>query len=143
MVDTKPFWNDGTRTTNTASLCQKLGGLTSRLFGMTNLHWKDTLKLQRERKELETRKIGYSRKVGGVEGPMTQRPDFVEAKRKMNRLHDEHVKETSEGHTPIHPVQRSRQRRGQQFEGHAEYDYQIDAQKGRRTYHPGGNNYSY
>ena len=39
---------------------------------------------------------------------MNQRP---EAKRKMKRLHDEHVKETSEGNTPIHPVQRSRQRR--------------------------------
>ena len=50
-------------------------------------------------------------------GPMNQRPDFVEAKREMKRLHDEHVKETSEGNTPIHPVQRSRQRRGQQFEG--------------------------
>ena len=39
------------------------------------------------------------------------------SKREMKRLHDEHVKETSEGNTPIHPAQRSRQRRGQQFEG--------------------------
>ena len=34
------FWEDGTRMTNTASLCQKFGGLKSRLFSMTNLHWK-------------------------------------------------------------------------------------------------------
>ena len=59
---------------------------------------------------------------------MNQRPDFVEAKREMRRLHDENAKETSEGNTPIHPVQRSRQRRGHQFEGLEEYNYQIDAQ---------------
>ena len=35
----------------------------------------------------------------------------------MRRLHDDHVKETSDGNTPIHPIQRSRQRRNQQFEG--------------------------
>ena len=28
---------------------------------------------------------------------MNQRPDFVEAKREMERLHGEHAKETSEG----------------------------------------------
>ena len=35
----------------------------------------------------------------------------------MKRLHDEHVKETSEGNAPIRPIQRTRQRRNQQFEG--------------------------
>ena len=40
---------------------------------------------------------------------MNQRPDIVEAKREMKRMPDKHVKETSEGHTPTHPVQRSRQ----------------------------------
>ena len=43
----------------------------------------------------------------GCPGPTNQRPDFVEAKREMKGLHDEFVKETSEGNTPIHPVQRS------------------------------------
>ena len=52
----------------------------------------------------------------------------------MKRLHDEHVKETSEGNTPIHPVQRSRQRRSHQFEGLEEYNYQIDAQTRWTTY---------
>ena len=45
----------------------------------------------------------------GAQGPLDQLPDFVEAKREMERLHDEHVKETSEGNTPIHPIQRTRQ----------------------------------
>ena len=68
----------------------------------------------------------------GDQGPMNQRFDFVEAKREMKRLHDEHVKETSEGNTPIHLVQRSRQRRHQQFEGLGESNYQVDAQTGWR-----------
>ena len=70
----------------------------------------------------------------GVQGPMNQRPDFVEAKREFKRLHDEHVKETSEGKTPIHPVQRTRQRRNQQFEGLEEHNYQVDPRTGWRSY---------
>ena len=58
---------------------------------------------------------------------MNQRPDFVTAKREMKRLYDEYVKETSERNTPIHLVQRSRQRRGHQFEGPEEHNYQIHA----------------
>ena len=65
---------------------------------------------------------------------MNQRPDFVESKREMKRLHDEHVKETSEGNTRIHLVQWSRQRRPQQFEWLKEYTYQVDAQTGWRFY---------
>ena len=45
---------------NTASPCQKLGGLKNRLLSMTNLHCKITPILQQERKEIVTRKIGYS-----------------------------------------------------------------------------------
>ena len=70
----------------------------------------------------------------GVQGQMNQGPDFVEAKREMKRLHDEHVKETSEGNTPIHLGQRPKQLRNQQFEGPEVYDCQIDAQTGWRTY---------
>ena len=51
MAGTKPFWKDGTRTTHTASLCQKLGGLKSRFFSMTNLHWKVSPTLQQKRKD--------------------------------------------------------------------------------------------
>ena len=70
----------------------------------------------------------------GVQGPTNQRPDFAEAKEKLKRLHDEHVKETSEGNTPIHPTQRTRQRRDQQYEGLEEYDYQVDPHTGWSTY---------
>ena len=45
---------------NDTSLCHMLGGLRSRLFSMTNLHWKNTPKLRQQRKELVTRKVGYS-----------------------------------------------------------------------------------
>ena len=65
---------------------------------------------------------------------MNQRPDFVEAKQEMKRPRDEHVKETSEGNTPIHLFQRTRQQRNQHFEGLEEHNYQIDAQTGWRTY---------
>ena len=65
----------------------------------------------------------------GVQGPLNQRPDFVEAKRKMKRLHGERAKETSEGNTPIHPRQGTRQRRNQQFEGLEKYEYQTDAKQ--------------
>ena len=61
MVVPKPSWKDGTRMTNTASLCHFLGGLKSKLFRMTNMHWKTTPPLQQERKELVTRNVGYSR----------------------------------------------------------------------------------
>ena len=70
----------------------------------------------------------------GVQGPMNQRPDFVEAKRELKRLHDEHGKETSEGSTPIHPLQRTRQRRNQQLEELEEKNYQVDPRTGWRSF---------
>ena len=52
----------------------------------------------------------------GVQGPMSERLDFVEAQREWKIMH-EHLKETSEANTPIHLVRRTRRRRDQQFEG--------------------------
>ena len=72
----------------------------------------------------------------GVHGQLNQRPDFVESKREFKRLHDEHEKETSEGNTPTHSLQRSRQRRNQQFEGLEEYNYQVNPRTGWRSYPP-------
>ena len=116
MVVPKPSWKDGTRMTNTESPSQTLCGLESKLSSLTKLHWKTTPILQHQRPRNE--KIWFlSLNQEGVQGPMNQRPDFVEAKRKCKRMHDEHVEETSEGNTPIHPKQRTRQRRDQQFEG--------------------------
>ena len=44
------------------------------------------------------------------------------------------MKETSEGNTPIHHIQRTRQRRNQQCEGLEECNYQVDPQTGWRAY---------
>ena len=70
----------------------------------------------------------------GLQGPLNQRPDFVETKREWKSLHDEHVKETSKGNTSIHPIQRTRQRRNQQFEGLEENNFQVDPRTGWRSY---------
>ena len=70
----------------------------------------------------------------GAQAPWTRRLDYVEAKREMERLHDEHVKKTSEGSVPIHPSQRLRQPRGQKFEGLKQHNYRVDPQTGRRFY---------
>ena len=62
--------------------------IAGRLFSMTNLHWKITPTLQQQRKELETRKIWLNDE--GVQGPLNQRPDFVEAnmwKRFLKEIH--------------------------------------------------------
>ena len=69
----------------------------------------------------------------GLQGPLNQRPDFVAAKREFKSLHDEHAKETSEGNTPIHLLQRTRQRRNQQFEGLEENNNQADPRTGCRS----------
>ena len=65
---------DGTRMTNTASICQMLGGLRCRLFSMTNLHWKTTPFFAT--REERTRNGCSSLSEEGVEGPLNQRSDF-------------------------------------------------------------------
>ena len=65
--------------TNTASLCQRLGGLKKRLFSVTNLHWKTTPTLQQERKEFETREVG-SQVEERCSRTNESTTDFVEAK---------------------------------------------------------------
>ena len=44
----------------------------------------------------------------GVEGPVNQRSDFIEAKHKCQRLHDEHAEITGEGNKPIPAAQQVR-----------------------------------
>ena len=80
-VVTKTFWKDGTSTTNTASLCQKLGGLS-----MTNLHWKITPTLQQKGKEIvmrEDRVLKLSKE--GVPGPLNQRLWFRWSKTRIKK----------------------------------------------------------
>ena len=81
---------------DTASLCQILGGLRSSSCSMTNLHWKTTPKIAtREERTRNEKSWVLSLNEEGVQGPLNQRPDFVEAKGAFKTLHDEHVKETS------------------------------------------------
>ena len=135
MVDTKPFWKDGTRMTITASLCQKLGGLRSRLFSMTNLHWKTTPILQQKRKELVTRKVGYSSWTKKVfKDHSINDLNSLKQNEKRKDYMMNMWKRLQEGTAPVHPIQRSRQRRNKQFEGLEEYKYQIDPQTGWRSY---------
>ena len=100
MVGTKPSWKDGTTRTNTASLCQKLGGLENNLFSMTHLHWNTTPILQRE--EIVMRKNWYSSWMKKVlkDQWINDRISLKQNER-WKRLHDEHAKETSEGNTPF------------------------------------------
>ena len=134
MVGTKPYWKDGTMVTNDRESLSKVGWTGEQIIQYDELALEDHSDIA-TRGERDRNEKSWVLKLNkeGAQGPMNQRPDLVEAKREMKRLHDEHVKETSEENTPIHPVQRSRQPRHQQFEG-LENNYQVDAQTGWTTY---------
>ena len=70
----------------------------------------------------------------GLQEPLNQRPDFVQAKRECKRLHDEYMAKTQPEYRTIPRDQHVRQRRGQPFEGHEEYDYHVDSRAGWRFY---------
>ena len=55
VVVTKTFWTDGTMMTNTASLCQMLGGLRNRSFNTMKSHWKAISTWLHGKKEVGTR----------------------------------------------------------------------------------------
>ena len=59
VVVTKPFWKDGTMMTNTASLCQILGGLENRSFNIMQSHCKIIFTWLPGKKEVGTRKPGH------------------------------------------------------------------------------------
>ena len=62
----------------------------------------------------------------GLWQPLNQRPDFAQAKRECQRLHDEHLASTQEECRTIPRSQQIRQRKGQQYKGNEEYDYVVD-----------------
>ena len=70
----------------------------------------------------------------GIQGPLNQRSDFMEAKLKCKRLYDEHTAITGDGNKPIPLAQQVRQRLDQQFEGLEEYDYRFEPRAGWRLY---------
>ena len=64
----------------------------------------------------------------GPQQPLNQRPDFAQAKRECKRLHEEHPNKNTLRSQQI------RQRKGQQFEGHEDFDYVVDPNTGWRFY---------
>ena len=68
----------------------------------------------------------------GIQGPLNQRSDFIEAKQHCKRLYDEHAEITGEGNKPIPPAQQVRQRLDQQVEGLEAYDYRLELRTGWR-----------
>ena len=53
----------------------------------------------------------------GIQGPLNQRSDFIEAKQTCKRLHHEYTAITGSGNKPFSPGRQVRQRLDQQFEG--------------------------
>ena len=47
-----------------------------------------------------------------IQGPMNQRSDFIEAKQKCKRLHDEHTEIAGEGNRPMYTLTTSKNVRG-------------------------------
>ena len=68
----------------------------------------------------------------GLQQPLSQRPDFAQAKRECKRLHDEHLARTQEEYKTIPRSKKVRQRKGQTFEGNEEYDYAVEPKTGWR-----------
>ena len=121
--------------TNTESLCQILGGLKNRSDNMTQLHGKIIPAWLQLKKEVETRNLGtFSLNREGMQGPMNQRSDYIEAKHTCKQLYHEHTAITGSENKPIPPAQHTRQRRGRQFEGLEEYDYRLEPRAGWRFY---------
>ena len=78
----------------------------------------------------------------GPRQPLIQRPDFAQAKRECNTLHDEYMARTQQEYRTIPWSQQVRQRKEQQFEGIEEYDNAVDRRTGWRFYKPARGNLS-
>ena len=89
----------------------EIGWSEEQIIQCDELALEDQPLLQQEERDRNEKSWVLKFKKEGGQGPMNHRPDFVEVK----RLHDEHVKEASARSTPIHHVQRSRQRTDHQF----------------------------
>ena len=64
----------------------------------------------------------------GANGPVDQRGDYKEAKTTCDRMYREYAATAGYVNTRIHPQDQVRQRPEQQFEGHEEDSYRIDAE---------------
>ena len=114
--------------TNSASLCQTLGGLRNRSFNTMKSILEDLsfVAAQQERSWKE-KSWTLSLNAEGFQEPLNQRSDFQEAKQTSKRLYHESTAVTGSGTKPIPPELQVRQRLDQQFEGLEEYDHRLEA----------------
>ena len=131
MVVTKPFWKDGTRMTPQVFVRYWVD------WGAVHAVWRTCigrplLKLQQERKELVTRKVGCSRWMKKV-----FKDHWINVLISLKQKeHLRHCMMNVWKRLPKEIQKRTRQRRDRQFEGLEEYDCQADPQTGWRTYLP-------
>ena len=83
LVTVKLFWKDGAKTTNTESLCQVLGGQIKQ-YDAIALEDHSYVSPTEERSRIK-KSWTFSLNREGIQGPMNQRPDFIEAKHKMQK----------------------------------------------------------
>ena len=83
-----------------------------------------------ERIQIANNWILRANSEGGTQLPLNRRPDFAQAKRACKRLHDEHLERTQWEYRDIPRSQQIRQRKGQQLEGHEDFDYVVDPNTG-------------
>ena len=116
-------------------LCQILGGLRKQIIQYFEIALEDHSYVATwQERNRNGKSWTFSLNAEGIQGPLNQRSDFIEAKQKCKRLHDEHTAITGDGSKPFPPAQQVRQRLDQQFEGLEEYHYRLGPRTRWRFY---------
>ena len=76
----------------------EIGWTEEQIIQYDDLAVEDHSYIAREERDRLEKSCVLKLNIESAQRPLNQRPDFVEAKREMKRLHDENVKETSETH---------------------------------------------
>ena len=113
MENTHPFLRDGSATTSTESRCQTLAGLELDIHHAIwqNCLGKSFIRRDKSWENSKLRTLDSKIESGWCSATVSQRPDFVQAKRECKRLHDECMARTQEEHRTIPRSQQVRQRR--------------------------------
>ena len=127
------YFHDGTERPQKVIDRQK-GEENTTSYCTTESPWRSTSTSPQKLRELTIRSIGFSRKMQKEELSLhsINEPTLLKQKRECKRLQDEHLARTQEKKRTIPRSQQIRQRKGQQFEGNAEYDHAVDPKTGWR-----------
>ena len=122
------YSHDDTPVMNTGSRCPTSDGENTTSYCTTGSPWRSTSTLLPELKEFRLRIIGFLQQNLKEELSFhsINDPTLLKQKRESKRLHDEHLARTQQEYRDIPRRDQIRQRKGQQFEGHEEYDYAVD-----------------